>query len=273
MSRPTTTTTTIDEIPAHFECNPHVVGGYRPVGMSWAWYAKSTLSWHNETVNAATMFVGLVFFLDALERAVGRWYAGDACCGDAFSLVVFRACTTMMFACSTAYHAFWPRGRRAYELLLRLDHACIVLCVGSYAFPTAAIVSGSSTFATRAYWIAATVVTARNVALVTTRRLDTTTRLRATVGTAWFVPVLYAHCRSLPTSDVDASSSSTSEAYRRVIVAGILYPIGALAYATRFPDRLRPGWFDHVGSHEFMHACVLFGALFHSALFERALSR
>ena len=280
--RPTSTTTTIDAIPAHFECNPHVVGGYRPVGMSWGWYAKSTLSWHNETVNAATMFVGLVFFLDALERAVGRWYVGDAWCDGAFSLVVFRACTAMMFACSTAYHAFWPRGRRAYEFLLRLDHGCIVLCVGSYAFPTAAIVSGASTFATRLYWIAAIVVTVRNVALVTTRRLDTTTRLRATVATAWFVPVLYAHCLSRSTKDDDApdapdapeaDDASSFEAYRRAIVAGTAYPIGALAYATRFPDRLRPGWFDHVGSHEFMHACVLFAALFHGHLFESALWR
>ena len=261
----TTMTTTIDAIAPCFECNPHVLRGYRPIGMSWGWYASSVLAWHNETVNAATMLVGFVVFLDALERAVRRWRETSS---DAFPLVVFRACTMMMFACSTAYHAFWPRGRRAYETLLRLDHACIVLCVGSYAFPTAAIVLGStSSISTRAYWFVATLVTARNVLFVLRKKPNTAKRLRATAATAWFVPALFAHGWFLASS----TDSASFETYRRAIVVGVMFPLGALAYATKVPDRFFPGYFDHVGSHEFMHACVLVAAMVHGNMFERSL--
>lgn len=273
------TTTTFDAIPSHFECNPHVLRGYRPPGMSWRWYARSTLAWHNETVNAATMFVGLVVFLDGLERAIRR-LDDSSIDGALLSLVVFRACTATMFACSTAYHAFWPRSRRVYETLLRLDHACIVLCVGSYAYPTTALVVRDGGYATSlrlAYWTAATVVTTINVATVWRGKrsnMNTTRRLRATATTAWFVPVLLAHdaiARASSSSASSAAASAAAATYRRAVFVGLLYPLGALAYATRVPDKLRPGWFDHVGSHEFMHACVLIAAVTHGKAFEEAL--
>lgn len=244
------------------------------MGMSWRWYATSTLAWHNETVNAATMFVGFVVFLDGLERAVRRLFDDDSSnVGAILALVAFRACTATMFACSTAYHAFWPMSRRAYETLLRLDHACIVLCVGSYAYPTTSLVVG----ATRprpllAYWTIATLVTIANVATVWKRsNTNTTRRLLTTATTAWFVPVLLLH-GAFATSSTSSTSSSCLDAYVRAVSVGLLYPLGALAYATRVPDRLRPGWFDHVGSHEFMHACVLIAAVTHGKVFEDALT-
>ncbi len=46
-----------------------------------------------------------------------------------------------------------------------------------------------------------------------------------------------------------------------VAVGGIAYTLGAVAYATKWPD-LKPGVF---GYHELFHACTLIGAGLHFA--------
>lgn len=42
------------------------------------------------------------------------------------------------------------------------------------------------------------------------------------------------------------------------------YLIGAMFYATRVPEKWKPGWFDLVGhSHQIFHVFVVMGALAH----------
>jgi adiponectin receptor len=240
----------IGDVPSHFECNPHVLGGYRPFGRSWAWYAASAVSWHNETVNAATMFVGLVFFLDCLDKTRNP------------AVLAFAVSGAVMFAFSTAYHVFWPRGPLVYAALLLADHSCIVVSVGGYAYPLAAMVFGRESSAFVFYSIVSFAVTARNVARVATGKLDTRRRLYVSAATAWFVPAIGAHALAF---------GGDLRVFRDAVVVGVLYPAGAILYATRFPDRLLPGWFDYVGSHEIMHACVLTAAVTHLKMFRETL--
>ena len=172
---------TVCAVPQAYECNPHVHAGYRPLGQTWGWYAASALSWHNETINSATMFVGLVLFLDSLEHA------------DSFEKVIFCSAVSLMFACSTAYHIFWPHSVETWRLLMRLDHTCIVLCVGSYVFPLASLLFGRVAIETYAYWFLASVATCTSALLVATGNLCIADRLKLTIATTWFIPALWAH--------------------------------------------------------------------------------
>lgn len=48
------------------------------------------------------------------------------------------------------------------------------------------------------------------------------------------------------------------------ITMGILYGLGALVYATRIPERWKPGTFDIIGnSHQLFHCLVVAGAYTH----------
>ena len=248
--------TTWAAFPSSFECNPHVVNGYRPIGRPWFHYVASVFSWHNETVNVWTMVLGFFVFLDALERASGR----------CFSLSVFAACTACMFACSSMYHTLWPKSRSSYAFFIKLDHACIIACIGSYGFPVSDVVfDEDAVVVARLFRATTTLVTAWGVSEVAlTTNVNTTRRLRICARTAWFVLVLIARA-------IFRGRDATTDTARRLLLVGTLYPIGAALYATRFPEKARPGWFDYFGSHEIMHACVLVAAVWHLKIFESAL--
>lgn len=48
------------------------------------------------------------------------------------------------------------------------------------------------------------------------------------------------------------------------VAMGALYGLGALLYAARIPERLKPGFFDIVGhSHQIFHILVVAGAYTH----------
>ena len=131
-------------------------------------------------------------------------------------------------------------------------------------------------------------VTAWGVREVALTNVNTTRRLRICARTAWFVLVLIARAifrggygdrdddRDDSGHDEGGSTSTaggdaTIDTARRLLLVGTLYPIGAALYATRFPEKTRPGWFDYFGSHEIMHACVLVAAVWHLKIFENAL--
>jgi len=249
-------TTSWVAVPPSFECNPYVVNGYRPVGRPLLGYLRSAFSWHNETINAWTMIVGFFVFVDALERAVSR----------SFSLAAFAAAATCMFAASTSFHLFWPRGRSWYFFLARLDYACIVACVGSYGFPVSDVVFGENVFFANLCRAATAATTAFGIREVAFVKMSATRRLFVCGRTAWFVPLLLSRALA-EGGDGDRSP----EVSRRLLVVGAFYPIGAALYATRFPERVRPGWFDYFGSHEMMHACVLVAVVWHLKILERYL--
>ena len=239
-------------IPPSFECNPYVVNGYRPVGRPLFGYLASAFSWHNETINAWTMIVGFFIFVDALERSTS----------SSLSLSAFAACAACMFAASASFHIFWPKGKTWYTLLSRLDYGCIVACVGAYGIPVSDIVFGNNAVLAnlcRAVTTAATLLGIREVASI---KMSATRRLLVCGRTAWFVPLLFA--RALFGNEADESV----EISRRLLVVGMLYPTGAVLYATRIPERIRPGKFDYFGSHEIMHACVLVAVVCHLKILE-----
>lgn len=52
--------------------------------------------------------------------------------------------------------------------------------------------------------------------------------------------------------------------FKFLIMAGVFYLTGAVAFATRWPERKAPGRFDTVcNSHQLLHFCVLVGAFLH----------
>lgn len=45
---------------------------------------------------------------------------------------------------------------------------------------------------------------------------------------------------------------------------GVIYAVSALLYATRIPERWKPGMFDIIGnSHQLFHVLVVWGAYVH----------
>ena len=76
-------------------------------------------------------------------------------------------------------------------------------------------------------------------------------------------------CAALPylyrlyTCTEDSNDCQTGGSLRPFVIHTVLYVVGALALATKLPERLSPGTFDFVGhSHQVMHICVALGGYF-----------
>ena len=67
----------------------------------------------------------------------------------------------------------------------------------------------------------------------------------------------YIHRMLTCNSELDCQN----EAFRKFVTHTLLYVLGAVFMATKFPERMFPGKFDAFGqSHQIMHLCTAFGA-------------
>nr|XP_019014717.1 uncharacterized protein I206_00803 [Kwoniella pini CBS 10737]OCF53498.1 hypothetical protein I206_00803 [Kwoniella pini CBS 10737] len=57
------------------------------------------------------------------------------------------------------------------------------------------------------------------------------------------------------------------------IIAGVLYILGTLIYASRYPERMYPGKFDiYLSSHQIFHTLVVFGIICQYIALEKTIS-
>ncbi len=160
---------------------------------------------------------------------------------------VYTASVVGLFSTSALYHrvTWTPRARRRMK---RLDHSMIfVLIAGSY--------TGFAAFALPPHENREVLVIAWGGAVV-----GVAFRMLWPSAPRWVMTPPYVALGSVAVFWLaEMIRGAGVAAVVLVIVAGFFYTIGAVAYATRWPDP-RPATF---GYHEVFHACTLVGALSH----------
>ncbi len=158
---------------------------------------------------------------------------------------VYAVALAAMFGASALYHRFPWRSSSARLLARRLDHAMIfVFIAGTYtAFALVAFDGTARTVGLVTVWIGATLGMALNLVWIDAPRW---LAALAYLGVGWvgliLIPQLF--------------SALGVAAAVLVIVGGALYSVGALAYATAWPN-LFPNTF---GFHEIFHVLVVAAA-------------
>ena len=168
---------------------------------------------------------------------------------SALAAGVFGLSLVTLFAVSATYHrVHWSARWRA--VMRRLDHASIfVLIAGTYT-PIAAlglpVRVGDPLL--RLVWAAALAGVAQSVLWI---RAPKAVAAALALAMGWtIVPYLPEVRRALPAA-----------VFALVAAGGVVYSLGAVAYATKRPDP-RP---RVCGYHEVFHACTLVGAALHFA--------
>ncbi|WP_353081293.1 PAQR family membrane homeostasis protein TrhA [Tessaracoccus lapidicaptus] len=180
--------------------------------------------------------VGLVFtvFAPTLTGRIG--------CG------VYTLAAVQLFATSAAYHrGTWSA--RANALFRRIDHSNIfVFIAGTYTPLTLSLLEG------RARW--SLLILIWSIAV-----LGVAFRIVWLSAPRWLYTFLYVAMGWAAVGWLGQFWAAGGPAIVALIIAGgLVYSLGAAAYATKRPQ-LSPTWF---GFHEVFHACTIVAALLHT---------
>ncbi|HSK90598.1 MAG TPA: hemolysin III family protein [Euzebyales bacterium] len=160
---------------------------------------------------------------------------------------IFGACLVGLYLASSVYHVpTWST--RARAVLARVDGAMIVLTiVGTFTPIGYHVLDGSWRTASLAVaWIVAAVAIGL---IVSPLRVPRWVRGVSAMSVGWLAVVPFTKiATALPTAGSGL-----------ILLGGLLYTLGALAYITRWPDPF-PRWF---GYHEIFHLLVVAASTLH----------
>ncbi|KAI1130632.1 mPR-like GPCR protein [Nemania abortiva] len=256
-----------EELPAWHQDNPFIKHGYRPISRSTIACFQSWGFLHNETLNiythlipaAAALFIGEAWVLSSLRRRYIDIAASDYAIFT-FLLSAAAACLGI----SSAYHTLMSHSREVEARWLRLDFVgIIILTVGS--FVSGIYVAFWCEWTQRKiYWSMSASLGAVSIVVMLAPYFQgpkwRAFRLAVFVvtGLSGFAPIIHG-IRMF--GFVQMSKQSGLPYY---LAEGGLFLIGAVTYASRFPERLKPGTFDIVGSsHQIFHILVVIATLVH----------
>jgi hemolysin III len=164
-------------------------------------------------------------------------------------LAVYVVGVVGMFTVSALYHrVHW--GPRGYAFMKRLDHSTIFLAIAGTYTPIAAVcLEGTPrTLMLVTVWSGAAI----GVALQWIP-----THVPRVLSTLVYVVVGWAAALALPQL-IDGMGWT---GFALVLAGGVLYTLGAVVYALKWPDP----WPNVFGFHEVFHACVVAAAGLHLA--------
>ncbi|XP_078441764.1 heptahelical transmembrane protein 4-like [Wolffia australiana] len=176
---------------------------------------------------------------------------------------VFLGGAMFCLLASSACHLLFCHSRRLAYIMLRLDYAGIAALIAASFYPPVYYSFLCNPGFCVLYLSAITVLGATTVvaSLLPVFESPKFRPLRAglffAMGVSGVVPVL--HKLAIFHNRPEALHTAAYE-----VLMGLLYGLGALLYATRVPERWRPGWFDVAGhSHQLFHVLVVAGAFTH----------
>ena len=163
------------------------------------------------------------------------------------SLAVYLGCAILLFANSATYHiGNWSAGVKA--ILRRVDHSNIYLFVaGTYTPLSMMLLTGASRIAILSliWGLAVAGVLFRTLWLSAPRPLYAATFVIMGWAAVWWMPDLWR--------------AGGPAVVILILVGGVVYSLGALVYARKWPNP-SPKWF---GFHEVFHACTVAAAISH----------
>ncbi|CAK9865728.1 unnamed protein product [Sphagnum jensenii] len=299
-----------EALPEYLRDNEYIRGHYRlnwPLGPT----LLSLFSFHNETLNIWTHFLGFLLFLGLTIFTVRKLptyvepcleqllqmpsylhlpeeFASclDPSCfsgtgSEDCSLVsclflvlkkhitrwpffVFLGGAMFCLLSSTTCHLFSCISPHCSYLLLRLDYTGIALLIAGSFYPPVYYSFACNPFLRDMYLTTITIIGIGTV-LASLLPVFETTKYRTFraclffgMGISGVIPCIH---KLFLYQDIEPILYQT---LFMEIAMGIFYGLGALVYATRIPERWKPGMFDILGnSHQLFHLLVIAGAYTH----------
>ncbi|KAH3981464.1 hypothetical protein HBI24_077180 [Parastagonospora nodorum] len=257
---------TFDEVEAWQRDNEYLCGNYRTKSNSYRASLKSMLYLHNQTGNIYSHLVGAVLFLaystNVYDKITTRYSTADVF--DLLAFGVFISSAIICFGISATFHIFGNHSSKVYHTWLMLDlYGIFVLIAGT-------VYSGTyyGFYCEQEYWImysvGITIIVTSAATLCSLPHFRTPkwrwarAALFCAIGWSGAFPMTHA-----------AQAFGVEQAHRQMgwwyfIWEGLSYISGAIIYALRIPERMRPGLFDIWGcSHQIFHVCAVVGAALH----------
>ncbi len=206
--------------------------------------------------SAATHFIGIILVLLAALPLLSRAAKGEHPI-YLVSLGIFAVSMFLLYSASTMYHTF-NLSEKANRILKKLDHIMIYLLIAGTYTPICLITlqGASGSFLFLLVWGVALLGILQCIFFINCPK--------------WVSAVLYIAMGWLCVfSFSDIITLLDRNAFLWLLSGGIIYTIGGIIYACRFPvfNRLHKNF----GSHEIFHCFVLAGSMCHFVTMYRML--
>lgn len=179
-------------------------------------------------------------------------------------IFVFMGSAVVCLTCSATFHLLFVHSKPVYFFLSRLDYAGITILIAGSFYPLIYYAFYCEPFARRLYLTSITVMAALTFAVTlvpafaTPKYLWFRTGIFLSLGFYGLVPVSHLVWR------FGLFDPHVTVMIGPLLLMGLLYTLGAVIYATKFPERFYPGRFDvWCSSHQLWHICVVAAALVH----------
>jgi hemolysin III len=183
-------------------------------------------------------FVHLIAFLFAPAGLV-LLLAQASSPGGFAAAAVFGGAVTLLFLASSCYHLL-QAGPAVRLLLRRVDHAMIFVAIAGMYTPFCLLAADGT-------WRPLLLGMVWGLAALGIL-IDQALRLPPWAALLTYLAVGWAALSGAP----EVASNVGIETVARLVLAGTVYSVGALAFASRWPNPV-PGFFGH---HEVFHGCV-----------------
>lgn len=255
-----------NDLPAWQQDNHYILSGYRPATNSYSKSFKSLGYLHNETVNIYTHLIGAV---SAAIAGTTMYYTFQpryqtATLEDVFIFSCFFLGAVVCLGMSATYHTIQNHSPEVSTFGNKLDYLGIVFLIWGSFIPILYYgFQNDPHLMARYSTMISTLAVGTSTACIHPRfRAPSLRPVRALMfvlmGLSGVIPVLHG----LRLYGLEQMQKTVSLNW--VILQGALYIFGAVLYASRFPERARPGKFDIWGSsHQLFHILVVMAATAH----------
>ncbi|KAI1210167.1 mPR-like GPCR protein [Annulohypoxylon truncatum] len=254
-----------EEIPEWYQDNPYVRNGYRPVSHSARACFGSWIYVHNETMNiythlvpaVALLVIGLAYIITRLRHRNG---------GDAGIVAVQMVSAVACLGFSSAYHTLMCHSRQVEALWLRFDFVGIILLILGSFISGIYVGFWCELLERKIYWSMIGSLATISIVIVLAPTFQgprwRTLRLLTFVSTglSGLAPIIHGICM------FGFAQMMKQSGLPFYLAEGGLFLLGAVVYATRFPESVSPGKFDIYGSsHQIFHILVVIATVVHLA--------
>lgn len=250
------------EVPLLFR-EAYVDKGFREPHQPWYNYLLSILQLHNESMNVWTHLIALAFMANHFVT----FNAEVDFVNDPYTwpLLAGFVCGFLLYTFSSMAHCFHSKSELVHYLAFMVDYAGIGLYgLGSTIIHFAYCTESNFHVEARAFFIPVGTLWAFSVFFCCSHAKVSYSRPYPFIRKVWqMAPVLgvYIHLSSpimhrLYTCYHD--SDECSESIPHHVQQMFWFVVSGLFYASDFPQRIRPGLFDHfLHSHQLFHICIL----------------
>jgi len=251
----------------HWQRDNHfITRGYRRMSNSYLGDFASLFYFHNETVNIYSHLLGAVAFaiigVVVYHKLKGRYPTATR--EDLFVLACFFAGAIFCLSMSGIFHIIDDHSQAVARWGNQLDYIGIVSLIWGSFIPPLYYGFIERLSLVKVYWTMISLI-GLATAYATVAPKFRTPEYRAiraalfvSMGLSGVIPVIHGMFAFGP-SRMDRTIS-----LKWLIGQGVLYTTGAVIYAMRIPESIKPGWFDLVGSsHQIFHFFVLGAAMVH----------